>query len=100
MGRPRKKWPQFTLADKKLPLGPINELFRTVEGLDGLHYPEGYRNREFGAPAAPPHPPDLGLPTTPTVSTGVRTLCEVVHCSCGKNFKGEVKEEVKLKPRQ
>lgn len=55
MGIPRKKWPQFTLADKKLPLGPVNELFRTVEGLDGAHVTEGYSSREIQAPAAPAH---------------------------------------------
>jgi hypothetical protein len=42
---------------------------------------------------------DMVVGKTQTVSKGVRTICEVVHCSCGKNFRGEVKEEVKLKPR-
>lgn len=55
MGSPRKKWPQFTPANKKIPLGLWNDLLRTVEGLDGLHSPEGYRSREIQAPAAPPH---------------------------------------------
>lgn len=55
MGSPRKKWPQFTPADKKIPLGLWNDLLRTVEGLDGLHPPEGYRSRELQGPSAPPH---------------------------------------------
>ena len=40
---------------------------------------------------------DMVVGKTQAVSKGVRTICEVVHCSCGKNFKGEVKEKVKLK---
>lgn len=42
---------------------------------------------------------DMVVGKTQTVSKGVRTICEVVHCSCGKNFKGGEKEKVKLKPR-
>ena len=42
---------------------------------------------------------DMVVGKTQTVNRGVRTVCEVVHCSCGKNFKGSVTEEVKLKPR-
>ena len=43
--------------------------------------------------------PEMVVGKTQTVNRGIRTVCEVVHCSCGKNFKGCIKEEVKLKPR-
>jgi len=42
---------------------------------------------------------DMVVGKTQTVNRGVRTVCAVVHCSCGRNFKGSITEEVKLKPR-
>jgi len=49
MASPRHKWPQFTPADTKIPLGLWNDLLRTVEGLDGQPPPEGYSSREVKA---------------------------------------------------
>lgn len=46
------------------------------------------------------HTEDMIVGITQTINKGIRTVCEVVHCSCGKNFKGKIKEEIKLKPRR
>ncbi len=40
---------------------------------------------------------DMVVGKTQTVNKGVRIICEVVHCKCGKNFKGGIKDKVKLK---
>lgn len=43
--------------------------------------------------------PEMVVGKTQTVNKGVRTISEVVHCPCGKNFKGGVKDKVKLPKR-
>jgi hypothetical protein len=53
MAEPRKKWPQFTSADKKIPLGLWNDLLRTVEGLDTGSPTEGYASQVVKAPYPP-----------------------------------------------
>ncbi len=40
---------------------------------------------------------DMVVGKTQTVNRGVRTICEVIHCACGKNFRGEVTDKVKLR---